>query len=81
MPTTGYPAELNHNPADPDDHDDSVTVEFKGVRVTITQRSRGMNEIKGTPEGTMLCLIDTDGEESVNLSVQINDSDTWEGRA
>jgi hypothetical protein len=75
MPTTGYPAELNHG----GDGEDSVTVEYKGVRITITERSFEMNQEKGTRSGTMLVFVDTEFESSTTLSVNLNEDRLWEG--
>jgi hypothetical protein len=59
--------------------DAAVTIEFRGVTVTITPRSSEMNEIKDTEDGTMLVLVDTAFESPTTISVQINDDPTWEG--
>jgi hypothetical protein len=76
--STGYPATMNHTPGT--DADDSVSVEFLGVRVTITKRTAEMNEAKGTKDA-ILVLIDTEfeDEQQHTLSIQTNDWDTWEG--
>lgn len=64
------------------DHDESRTIEFRGVRVTVSLRSLEYADLSGTDPNTVVVWIDTDNGDAdtpIPLSVHINDSDLWEG--